>query len=216
MSPMSDIVPFTGNYDDLSNEDGYQFDFFCERCGNGYRSPFQSDLGNKSRGLLRAAGGFLGGAIGSISDAADEMMDRGTNSAGKDKALREAVAAVKPHFRQCRGCGDWVCADVCWNEEIGQCVVCSPVVAEELSKMQAEAQLEQLREKVKETDWTQNVDVTSRAKVKCPSCGAAASGGKFCAECGGKMSASTFCAECGATIEEKAKFCGECGTPSSK
>jgi hypothetical protein len=37
---MADIVPFTDNYVDLSNDSGYQFEFRCERCGNGYRSPF--------------------------------------------------------------------------------------------------------------------------------------------------------------------------------
>jgi hypothetical protein len=215
MYPVTDIVPFTGNFQDQSNEDGYQFEFFCERCDNGYRSPFQESLANKGRGLLRAAGGLFGGAIGSLSDAADDIMDRGTNSAAKDKALREAVAAVKPHFRQCRGCGDWVCQEVCWNDAIGQCVMCSPLVAEELSKLQAEAQLEQLREKVRETDWTEDLDVTTRVKVTCPSCGAASSGGKFCGECGGKMSPATFCTECGAKIEGGARFCSECGTPAT-
>lgn len=209
---MAGIVPFTDNFDDLSNEEGYQFEFHCERCGNGYRSPYQANLMEKGRGMLRAAGGLFGGALGNFADAADSAMDRGTNSAAKDKALAEAVDAVRPHFKQCRGCGDWVCVDVCWNAEIGQCATCSPFVAEELSRAQAEAQVEQIREKVKQTDWTADLDTTTRAKVACGSCGAAVSGGKFCPSCGAKLSPTAFCTECGNQIPAGSKFCGECGT----
>ncbi|MEZ5118173.1 MAG: zinc ribbon domain-containing protein [Candidatus Nanopelagicales bacterium] len=211
---MTDIVPFTDNYRDLSNTDGYQFEFFCERCGNGYRSPFQADLMEKGRGLLRSAGGLFGGALSNITGAADDLMDRGTNSAAKDKALAQAVEAVRPQFRQCRACGNWVCVDVCWNAEIGQCATCSPFVTDELSRAQAAAQVQQIQEKVKETDWTADIDVTTRAKVACPSCGAPVEGGKFCSSCGAKLSPTAFCTECGAEIKAGAKFCGECGTPA--
>jgi len=53
---MSAIVPFTGNLDDLSNDKGYQFEFYCER----------SDVAVTGRGLLRAAGGLFGGALGNL------------------------------------------------------------------------------------------------------------------------------------------------------
>ena len=213
---MADIVPFTDNYSDLSNTEGYQFEFFCERCGNGYRSPFQEDMVEKGRGLLRAAGGLFGGALSNITSAADTALDRGTNSAAKDKALAAAVASIGPEFRQCRACGNWVCAAVCWNEEIGQCATCSPFVVDELSRAQAAAQVEQIQQKVRETDWTADLDTTTRAKVTCPSCGAAIDGGKFCPECGGKISATTFCSECGSELKANAKFCAECGTPAAQ
>ena len=84
---MAGIVPFTDNFDDLSNMEGYQFEFKCERCGNGYRSPFVPDIKEKGRGLLRAAGGLLGGELDRLSSAADSMRwNRGTNSKAKDKA----------------------------------------------------------------------------------------------------------------------------------
>ena len=31
---------FTRNYNDLSTESGFQFEFFCDCCGNGYKSTF--------------------------------------------------------------------------------------------------------------------------------------------------------------------------------
>lgn len=210
---MSGIVPFTDNFNDLSNQEGYQFEFMCERCGNGYRSPFVPDLKEKGRGLLRAAGDIFGGQVGRLGNAADSLSwNRGTNSKAKDKALAEAVEAVKDEFVQCRGCGNWVCHQVCWNDGVGQCVMCSPFVAEEISKAQAAAQIEQIHEKVKSTDWTADLDLTTRAKVKCPSCKATVDGGKFCPECGDKLSATVFCRECGNELSEGSKFCTECGT----
>ena len=36
-------IPFTSNYTDLSSERGYQFKFFCQKCGNGYTSTFEAN-----------------------------------------------------------------------------------------------------------------------------------------------------------------------------
>ena len=42
-------IPFTGNYEDLSTDRGYQFKFYCEKCGNGvfrdFYSPAEGDEG---------------------------------------------------------------------------------------------------------------------------------------------------------------------------
>lgn len=209
---MSKIVPFTDNFRDLSNYEGYQFEFVCERCGNGYRSPYIKDIKETGRGLLRSAGSLLGGRMAQLSNAAEQLSyDRGTNSKAKDKALGEAVELVRDEFKQCRGCGDWVCAPVCWNHEIGQCLTCSPSVAEEVSRAQAAAQVEQIREKTREVDWTSDLDLQNRAKVSCGSCGAKISGGKFCPECGQPTAKKVFCTNCGTEETSGAKFCSECG-----
>lgn len=209
---MSAIVPFTDNYHDLSNANGYQFEFVCERCGNGYRSPFVANKKERARGLLRGASSLLGGRFSEVSQAAEQLAyDRGTNSPEKDKALAHAVDAVRPQFKQCRGCGNWVCIEVCWNDDIGQCVMCSPEVAQEVSKAQAAAQVEQIRTKVRDVDWTKDLDLAERARVHCGTCGAQVEGAKFCPECGNKLTVVAFCSECGAEAAEGAKFCAECG-----
>lgn len=209
---MSEIVPFTDNVTDLSNADGYQFEFRCERCGNGHRSPFKRDVVASGGKLLRGIGALTSGwgVADRLGYASSEMVDRFTGSAAKDKALKEAVETVRDHFAQCRGCGDWVCRDVCWNTEVGQCLDCSPSVAEELSRAQAAAQVEQLREKTREVDWTKGLDLTTRARVSCPSCSAPVAGGKFCPECGAALRASSECRGCG-TVLDGARFCPECG-----
>lgn len=206
------IVPFTDNYEDESNLEGYQFNFRCERCGNGYRSPYQPDVKEKGRGLLRAAGGLLGGRLDDLAGAADEMAwNRSTNSKAKDKALAAAVEAVRPHFKQCRGCGNWVCVDVCWNSEIGQCAECSPFVDDEIARARGEARSEQIRERLREADLTEDLDLGTTKKLRCPSCEAFVAGGKFCPECGETLDKGTFCAECGTAMAAGAKFCIECG-----
>jgi len=35
-------IAFTRNYSDHSNDTGYQFEFHCDKCGNGYRSTFRA------------------------------------------------------------------------------------------------------------------------------------------------------------------------------
>jgi hypothetical protein len=207
---MGDIVAFTDNINDLSNEDGYQFEFICERCGNGYRSPYQADLKERGRGLLRSAGSLFGGKLAEISGAA-EQLDRNTNSAAKDKAMRAAVEAVKGEFKQCRNCGNWVCESVCWNADIGQCLTCSPNVGDVMSAAQAAAQVDQIRDKARTVDWTADLDMQNRARVQCPQCGASVQGGKFCPDCGAAMSKSVFCGNCGAEMAGGKKFCSECG-----
>jgi hypothetical protein len=210
---MADMVPFTDNYSDLSNLEGFQFEFHCERCGNGYRSAYQRNVKETGKGVLRGLGNMFGGKLQEISGGVEAMdVNRATNSPAKDRALRAAVDEVSPQFSQCRGCGNWVCKAVCWNNEIGQCLVCSPSIAEEISRAQAAAQVEQVQEKVREVDWTHDLDLANRAKVTCASCGAKVDGGKFCPECGQALTKGGFCAECGAEMKDGAKFCAECGT----
>lgn len=209
---MSDAVPFTDNVTDLSNGDGYQFEFRCERCGNGYRSPFQRDGLAAGGKLLRGIGSLSGrwGLADKLGHASNELVDRFTGSAAKDKALREAVEAIRPSFAQCRGCGNWVCREVCWNHDIGQCLNCSPSVADELARAQAAAQVEQLGVRAREVDWTADLDITTRARVTCPSCSASITGGKFCPECGAGLQAKAECTNCGTALGD-ARFCPECG-----
>jgi hypothetical protein len=206
-------VAFTNNYRDLSNTQGYQFEFRCERCGNGYRSPFTRDKVETGRGLLRAVGSMFGGVAEDLSRSVDRWRyDRASNSSAKDRALAEAVDLVRNEFRQCRGCGDWMCAAMCWNEEVGQCLRCSPAVNEELSRAQAAAQRDQIWQRARQTDWTAGMDVGTRAVVTCPDCGARSDGGKFCSSCGTSLAPKVKCTGCGHEGNRiGALFCAECG-----
>jgi membrane protease subunit (stomatin/prohibitin family) len=205
-------VPYTDNYTDHSTEAGYQFEFFCERCGNGYKSGFNASAMGIGGKALRTLGGMFGGRLGNLSYGADSVKDL-TESQAKDKALLEAVAECRPLFNQCHRCGQWVCKEICWNEEFNLCVGCAPKLEQEMAAMQSGARLSQVGTKIGEVDWTKGVDVEHQQVALCPHCGAEAShSGKFCPECGQALSMPVTCAKCGAESPRGTKFCPECGT----
>jgi predicted amidophosphoribosyltransferase len=84
-------------------------------------------------------------------------------------------------------------------------------VETELAAAQAQATVEQVREKVKNLDLTKDVDITSEAAALCPSCGARTQGAKFCPECGKPLRPKNECPRCGTKTEAGTKFCPECG-----
>jgi membrane protease subunit (stomatin/prohibitin family) len=205
-------VRYTDNYTDHSTEAGYQFEFFCERCGNGYKSGFQASAIGMGSKVARGLGGLLGGGgLSNIGWAGQEAKDL-TESQAKDKALAKAVEEMEPYFKQCHKCGQWVCNEICWNEEYGLCVSDAPKLEQELAGMQSDAQLRQVREKVDKVDFSGDVNVERRQVALCPHCGAEAEhSGKFCPSCGKPLSMPVTCAKCGTEAPRGTKFCPECG-----
>ena len=177
-------IEFTDNYEDLSTESGYQFKFVCESCGNGYMSSWATSKSGMATGLLRGAGGLLGGFMGSASNSAEQLRDLVSGPA-HDKALQEAVVEIRPLFVQCKRCGQWVCREVCWNAERGLCTECAPVTQRELGSMQAKMHRRTgRRETARSRTSPPGLNLTDKAVVLCPSCGVENDGGKFCQECG--------------------------------
>src|SRR5947209_1830517 len=87
-------IEFTGNYDDLSTDRAYQFKFYCEKCGNGYLSTFQSSKLGLAASAASVAGNLFGGLFGRVSDTAYEIQ-RAVGGPAHDAALKEAVAAPR-------------------------------------------------------------------------------------------------------------------------
>jgi len=209
---MATHVPFTDNYEDLSTERGFQFRFNCERCGNGYLSSFQASATGMAGDALRAAGNIFGGFLGRAADSTYDIQ-RMVGGPAHDAALRRAVEEIAPLFLQCKRCGQWVCREVCWNEQRGQCVNCAPKMDEEIKAIESEATIQSIRDKALSANLGGVVEVQSAAApMKCPSCGATVPvGQKFCGECGTNVLAKPKCKACGAENERGMKFCGECG-----
>ncbi len=208
---MSEMIPFTDNYRDHSTDTGYQFEFVCERCGNGYTSSFQRSVMGFGSRLARGLGSVTGGVLGQIGYAGEEMRDT-VRGPERDKALRKAVEEMRPNFVQCGRCGDWVCKEVCWNREAGLCANCAPKVEHEIGAIQSEARIQQMREKAQTIDYTKDINLRDAAVPTCPHCGVETQGGKFCPECGKPLSLRTAeCSRCGTPLKEGARFCAECG-----
>ncbi len=227
------LIQFVRNYDDLSTDRGYQFKFYCDKCGNGFLTRFQASAMGTAGSLLRAAGDLFGGWASSAGNSAYELQ-RTVGGKAHDDALEQAVAEGKEHFHQCSRCGRWVCPEVCWNAQTGQCEECAPDYKEEFASAHAQAKAdaarEQLHERARQTDYVSQTDMSADAYAKAPAPPAttdapAAATGPLCASCGTGLGKAKFCPECGTPAqppkltctgcghqpEGRPKFCPECG-----
>ena len=203
-------VEFTGNYEDLSTDRGYQFKFYCEKCGNGYMSTFKASKMGMAASAAQVAGNLFGGLFGKAADTAYEIQ-RAVGGPAHDAALREATAEIRPMFKQCTRCGQYVCGPICFNSKAQLCERCAPDLDEEIASAQAEAAREQAFEKAREVNWMKDRDLSEVRGVACTSCGAKVGNAKFCPECGTPTSAKRRCGDCGHEVEGSPKFCPECG-----
>jgi ribosomal protein L32 len=207
---MAGFTPFTKNYTDLSDENGYQFEFRCDICGSGYRSEFiRSNLGTVGN-LLSGASSIVGGFFNSAANAADrvkEITDRGA----RDEALEKAANAIMPLFTRCPRCNNWV-DETCWNEARGLCVSCAPKLAAEMEAERANVEIAQMRTAMQQ-ETVFSGDTSARSTV-CSSCGKPVGSEKFCSNCG-TPTGQAKCAQCGAELPTGARFCGNCGTKTA-
>jgi len=203
-------VEFTKNYQDLSTENGFQFKFYCESCGNGYLSSWKANTVGIAGSVLRGAGQIFGGIFGSAAAGSYEIQ-KAIGGPAHDHAIGEAVTEIKPLFVQCKRCGHWTCREICWNEERSLCTKCAPILQRELASKQAEIAVEQATEKLRSHDQTEGVNLDTTMVVHCKACGAESKGGKFCPDCGASLVPKSECTKCGAQIAAGIKFCPECG-----
>lgn len=209
---MTTAIEFTGNYQDLSTDTGFQFKFFCERCQNGYMSSYRANKLGVAGGLLRGASNFAGGMFGRGADSAYDIQ-QAIGGKQHDGALRDAVKEIKPLFKQCRNCGNWLCEQICWNSGANMCKDCAPVAEEVETRVRAQFVETQVNN---DTFLEENIRMSEKGKEvnkNCESCGAETLGKKFCPGCGAPtaIAAAAFCPDCGKKTTPGAKFCGECG-----
>jgi membrane protease subunit (stomatin/prohibitin family) len=227
------MIQFVNNYEDLSTDKGFQFKFYCDKCGNGFMSRFQPSMLGMAGSFLNAASNLLGWGH-SAGNSAYEVQ-RAVGGSAHDTALKTAVEEGKQHFHQCSRCGKWACPEVCWNAKANQCEECAPDFDEEMASSQAQAKAEaarqQLFEKAEAIDYVSGVDMSARAQFSSPhavkpsqkasassscySCGHAHTA-RFCPECGTPArAAKPTCGNCGSQPETPTKFCPDCGSKMS-
>jgi len=210
-----DNIAFTRNYTDLSTNQGFQFEFFCDRCGTGYRTRFQATAMGTVSGALNAASSLFGGVFGRAADLGERARSA-TWEKAHDEAFLKAMESLKPDFIQCPRCSGWVCRKSCWNDNKGLCKNCAPDLGVEMAAAQSSRTVQEVwahsqmaeedRAMLKEKSWREGVRAT------CPSCEAPLPAKvQFCPECGEKILAEKHCTECGAKLASTAKFCGDCG-----
>jgi len=216
---MNQKIEFTRNYSDQSTNQGFQFEFYCDRCGTGYRTRFQPSVIGTVSNVLGAAGNFFGGLLGQAADLGERARSA-TWEKAHDDAFAKAMEELKPDFTQCPRCSTWVCRKSCWNTGKGLCKGCAPDLGVEMAAAQASRTVEEVwahakvaeedRAMLKEQSWREGVRAT------CPACQAPlAAKVKFCPDCGARIQDKSTCAGCGAALAPGAKFCGECGAKTA-
>jgi hypothetical protein len=215
---MAGEIEFVSNYSDLSTDNGFQFEFTCNRCANGYRTEFDTWELSAAATVLDGASGFLGGVFSQGASAALRVKSAAWEKAS-DKAFRKAVADIRPKFVQCPRCSAWVCRAQCWNEKKGLCKQCAHDLGVEMAAAQADKSVEEVwahaamseeDKHLSRADWREGITAT------CPGCGAPqATNAKFCPECGRDLKAGKHCSQCGAKLQPSAKFCAECGAAAA-
>jgi membrane protease subunit (stomatin/prohibitin family) len=211
---MNGKIEFVSNYSDLSTDKGFQFEFNCDRCSNGFRTRFRPWTVGSVSSVLDAAGSLLGGVFNTAADVGERVRSAGWQKA-HDDAFQESVQEIRSSFIQCPRCSQWVCRKSCWNSKRGLCKECAPDLGVEMSAAQASRSVEEVwahakmaeeDKKLAEGNWRETI------VASCPKCGAPqATNAKFCPECGTKIKAAEQCSQCGAKLTAGAKFCPECG-----
>jgi len=211
---MIEHLDFVNNYNDLSTEKGFQFEFECKRCGSGYRTKFRPSVTGRVSEVLDTANSIFGGLFGAAANIGNRVHDAAWEKA-HDEVFREAVTEIRPFFIQCPRCSSWVCREKCWNVKKGLCKECAPDLGVEMAAAQASRSVEEIwahaamaeeDKKLGTEYWREGITAT------CPNCEKPLPANvKFCPECGASLKPKDKCPQCGAKLQPNAKFCAECG-----
>src|SRR4051794_3329179 len=120
------MIEFTSNVSDHSNDNGFQFEFHCDKCNGGHMSTFVASKLGVATGLLRAASSLFGSSMLNNAAQAGQYAKDSVRGKARDDAFATAVAEAKQHFKKCSRCGKWVCPESCWNAGRGLCENCAP------------------------------------------------------------------------------------------
>ena len=115
-------IPFTNSYVDLSSGRGFRFKFYCQKCGNGYVSTFQTNTLSTVATAAQIVGNLLGGLLGQAAPSA-QSLEQAVAGPQHGAALRKAVEEIAPTFQhappaasgcvsRCAGTGERNCARI--------------------------------------------------------------------------------------------------------
>ena len=183
------------NYRDLSTSSsdvsaGFQFEFYCDLCGESMRTAFTPYRKGQLTGWLGRFT-FLFSDLYKVNRASGAFADAGASSA-KAEALEEARATVAQYYHACPTCHR-AAGNECWSADLQQCRDCAAKARSGSSGGYSQS-------------------APGEAGSACPHCQTPSQGGRFCHECGFDM-ASTHksCPSCGSTMSRQARFCTDCG-----
>lgn len=120
---MLEAKDFTNNFNDLTTEKGFQFEFCCDRCGNCERSQFKGSALAAGSSLLDHAANFFGGLFATAREVAVNARNESWKG-DREKAFLDAIEEMRPKFKRCAQCERYVCLD-CWDATTDMCLDCA-------------------------------------------------------------------------------------------
>ena len=121
----------------------FQFEFYCDRYGTGYRTRFRPSTLSAVSGALDTASSLFGGFFNTAANLGERARFTAWEKA-HDDAFVAAMEELKPDFVQCPRCMSWVCRKSCWNTSKGLCKQCAPDLGVEMSAAQASRTVEEI------------------------------------------------------------------------
>ena len=182
-------IPFDKNFKDVSDENGFAFEFYCQNCDKKYRTDFIIKPGGFGMKLT-----LFKNKITKKGPATEKKLLEKAKKEAFNKSLKEA----RSHFVKCTRCGNRVCS-ACWNQAKKHCIACSPKTNDDKSKFEKKRE-EQLK-----------VKKEAEATTVCPNCGKPHTGEVFCPHCGHNLREELKCPKCGEPQLPNTKFCTKCG-----
>ncbi|MDQ3880488.1 MAG: hypothetical protein M3295_05405, partial [Chloroflexota bacterium] len=97
---------------------------FCERCGTryGFSSPAKLDPLRKTRGLASGLKRYLTSQDSLANSFADALQEESESLSDRQMEAYHRV------FAFCIECRQYACREKCWNDRVGRCLSCAPMV----------------------------------------------------------------------------------------
>jgi hypothetical protein len=212
---MSAEMQFSNNFLDLSQsagvDAGFQFEFYCQRCNERWRTTFKPYRNGQASGWIQKGASIFGGLLGNASTVANGWAEAGWHTA-RDEAFTEAVASGKAHFNRCGNCHHYACGP-CFDSVAGLCFNCAPNVNVAIAVARTQGEVQGASANANEEGVRRGAarSVVQPLQLVCPECRAETHGAKFCPECGHQMAQQAQCVACPTMLQPGTKYCTECG-----
>ena len=201
---------FTRNFTDHSNDLGFQFEFHCDKCGNGVRSSFVTNKAGVAAGLMGAASSLFGGFLGSAANASRQMKDMLRGPAW-DEAFAKAAAECRPRFKQCNRCGAWVCPGSASTTSAASARAVRPTSRRKPPPRRPRPPCHRSTRRSRRSIRPAASTPTPAAPPPVPTAARPPAPESSARSAGQSLASDAPCAKCGAMVAAMAKFCPECG-----
>ncbi len=171
-------IEFTDNYQDLSTDNGYQFKFFCQCCGNGYMSSWKANTLGVAGGLLRGAGQPLRRSAAAVPARAPTTVQHAIGGPAHDSASRRPWRRSSPSSSSASAAASGSARRSAGTRSGASARTARPSSSGSSPPSRPPSPWSRPSRSCAQQDLTEGIDLKAEAAVLCPHCGAEAQGGQ--------------------------------------